>query len=83
MGKTMNDYIELPSDHTFTAFLAGLTPGRVLRDHRPTTKIERKRLDFMVERKRLEQAIALTRETFFTDAQMAVALRSHDTRGAA
>lgn len=25
-------YVELPSDHAFSAFLAGLTPGRVLRD---------------------------------------------------
>ena len=79
----MNEYIEVESDHHMTAFLAGLTPGRVLRDREPITKIERKRLRFMHERLRLEAAVAMARETFFTDAQMAVALRSHDTRGAA
>jgi hypothetical protein len=38
-----SEYIEMPSDHRFTEFLAGLTPSRVLRDReRRFTKLERK-----------------------------------------
>lgn len=37
-------YVELPSDHEFSAFLASLTPGKVLRDReRSFSTVERKR----------------------------------------
>jgi len=68
-------YVESEADHNFTAFLAGLTPGRVLRDRHPVTKVERKRLRFMLERKRVQEAVALVREIDFTAEQMMVANR--------
>lgn len=41
-------YIELPSDHAFTAFLANLTPRKVLKDHRAAmTPVEKKREQFL------------------------------------
>lgn len=62
-----------PCDAHFTAFLAGLTPGKVLKDLHPVTKIERKRLRFMIERNKVRAAVALARETEFTPEQLAVA----------
>ena len=71
----MYDDYDLPCDADFTAFLAGLTPGRVLRDREPVTTIERKRLRFMVERNRVREAVALARELEFTPEQLRVAER--------
>ena len=68
-----HDDFDLPCDADFTAFLAGLTPGKVLKDRRPVTKVERKRLKFMVERNRVRAAVVLARETQFTAGQLAVA----------
>ena len=48
-------YVELPSDHAFSAFLAGLTPGRVLRDRERTfSPVERKRQAFLRQKAHLE-----------------------------
>jgi hypothetical protein len=48
-------YVELPSDHAFSAFLAGLTPSRVLRDReRKFTPAERKREAFLRQKAHME-----------------------------
>lgn len=40
-----------PADHAFTAFLAGLTPSRVLRERETSfSKVERKRKKYLAER---------------------------------
>ena len=46
----MTDYVEYPSDHAFTAFLASLTPSRVLREREALfSKVERQRKRFLVQ----------------------------------
>ncbi len=55
-------YIEYPSDHAFTAFLASLTPSRVLRDReRQFSPAERKRQKFLRQKAAVERAVALSR----------------------
>ena len=50
-------YIELPSDHEFTAFLAGLTPGRVLKDRAAMfSKPEKKRDRYLRAKTKTELA---------------------------
>lgn len=50
----MTDYVETDADHKFSAFLASLTPGRVLRDRELTfSPSERKRQRFLREQARL------------------------------
>lgn len=71
----MSEYVETPADHDFTAFLSNLTPSRVLRDRDPITTIERKRLRFMRERIKVQEAVAVAREISFTESQLAVAAR--------
>lgn len=62
-----NPYIELPADHDFTAFLAGLTPGKVLKDREVNfSRVERKRARYLVARDRY----------VFTDRQMEIALQA-------
>lgn len=52
-----NTYIELPADHDFTAFLASLTPSKVLRDREANfSRVERKRARYLVEPKRIEDS---------------------------
>lgn len=53
------------ADHAFAAFLAGLTPSRVLRDRHLVTKVERKRLRFFVRKAEIEKT--------FTTAQLRIA----------
>lgn len=48
-------YVEVESDHAFSAFLAALTPGRVLRDReRMFSPAERKRQKFLRQKAHLE-----------------------------
>lgn len=50
-------YVEGPADAAFTAFLAGLTPGKVLKDRSATfTKSERQRDTFLRQKSKLELA---------------------------
>ena len=52
-------YIETPADHAFTAFLASLTPGRVMRDLDPIkTRIERKRARYLRDKNAVELMVA-------------------------
>jgi hypothetical protein len=51
------DYIELPSDHAFTAFLSRITPSAALRDRELNfSKEELKRQRFLREKARVEIA---------------------------
>jgi hypothetical protein len=55
-------YVELPSDHNFSAFLAGLTPSKVLTDRTAMfAKSERARSRFLVQKTRLERQVELER----------------------
>lgn len=54
-------YIETSADHAFSAFLAGLTPSRVLRDRELRfSPAERKRQHFLRQKSHLK---ALERQT--------------------
>lgn len=56
-------YIETPADHAFTAFLSGLTPGRVMRDLDPIkTRVERKRARFLRDKNAVELMVARQRD---------------------
>lgn len=71
----MSVYIEQPSDHAFTAFLASLTPGLVLRDlSSGFSKPERKRALFLREKRATEARQA--------EVQLAL-LMAREMRGAA
>lgn len=62
-------YIETQADHQFTAFLAGLTPGRVMRDLDPIkTRVERKRARYLREKHAVELMVARQREFDLTPA---------------
>ena len=71
-------YIELESDHKFTAFLAGLTPGRVLRDREAGfSKVERKRARYLAEPKRRGRPRKPLPEPYeFTARQLEIALQA-------
>lgn len=61
-------YVELQSDHEFTAFLASLTPGRVLKDRSAMfSTVERKRQRFLRAKAEVEFQV-------FTDRQMQIAV---------
>ena len=50
-------YIELPADHEFTAFLAALTPGKVLKDRSALfSRPEKKREVFLRAKSKHELA---------------------------
>jgi len=67
-------YVELPSDHAMTAFLADLTPGKVLRDRQATfTKVEKKRQRFLREKAKTETRQRVRH--MFTPEQIAIAQR--------
>ena len=56
-------YIESAADHQMTAWLATLTPGKVLRDREKTfSKVERKRQLFLREKAAVERAVAHARQ---------------------
>ena len=60
-------YVELASDHAFSAFLAGLTPSRVLKDRSAMfSTVERKRQRFLMAKSEVEFKV-------FTDRQMQIA----------
>lgn len=70
----MSGYVEKPSDHAFSAFLASLTPGRVLRDRERTfTAVERKRQKHLRALAHAEGLRVSGRQ--FTREQIEVALR--------
>lgn len=49
-------YVETPADAAFTAFLAGLTPSKVLRDRERTfTREEKRRQKFLREKAKWER----------------------------
>lgn len=67
-------YIETAADHSFTAFLAALTPGKVLRDRSATfTKVERKRQTFLREKAKTEHRVRVNH--MFTPEQIELAQR--------
>lgn len=71
----MNAYIETPSDHDFSAFLAGLTPSKVLRDLEPMSRVERKRLAFLREKAHVEALVVAGRlEAWQLDLAMDLAV---------
>ena len=75
-----NPDFDLPADHAFTAFLAGLTPGRVLRDREVNfSKVERKRARYLHEPRKLgrprKPAPEPTVPDDFTARMMQVGLR--------
>lgn len=48
-------YIETPADHAFTAFLADLSPRKVLRDRSATfSRVERGRQKFLAQKQHVE-----------------------------
>lgn len=50
-------YVEMASDHEFSAFLAGMTPARAARDLDPLSAVERKRMRFLREKAHLEALV--------------------------
>jgi hypothetical protein len=71
-------YVESAADHAFTAFLAGLTPGRVLSERAAMfSKPERKRAIFLRQKAEYEvvQARGRIARHEFTADQEAVAAR--------
>ena len=67
-------YIETPADHAMTAFLAHLTPSRVLRDRERTfSKQERKRQQFLRQKAQVENQVAV--ERMFTRQEIETAQR--------
>lgn len=61
-------YVEGPADHAFTAFLAGLTPSRVLRERETSfSKVERKRKKYLTE-------TTPAKPVGFTDRQLQIAM---------
>lgn len=74
-------YIELPSDHAFTAFLAGLTPGKVLKDREVNfSPVERKRAKYLTEPRRGRPRKLLPEPYEFTARQLEIALRVLDAK---
>ena len=73
-----NPDFDLPADHAFTAFLAGLTPGRVLRDREAgLSKVERKRARYLAEPKRRGRPRNPLPEPYeFTARQLEIALQA-------
>lgn len=73
------NYVEGPSDADFSAFLASLTPGKVLKDRQSNfTKVERKRQAFLIEKSKLEER---RRDEFqFTPRQIEIAQRALASR---
>ena len=64
-------YIELQSDHEQTAFLAALTPSRVLRDRELTfSPQERKRQKFLRSKAAVEQEVLAVRRGQFSREQI-------------
>lgn len=67
-------YVESAADHAMTAFLAHLTPSKVLRDREATfSKVERKRQRFLREKGATEQRQKIHR--MFTPEQIEIAQR--------
>jgi len=67
-------YVETASDHIFTAWLATLTPSKVLRDRERTfSKTERKRQRFLREKSKVENQVAV--ERMFTRQEIETAQR--------
>jgi len=67
-------YVESAADHAMTAFLAGLTPGKVLRDRvRNFSKVERKRQTFLREKAATEKRERV--HHMFSPAQIEIAQR--------
>lgn len=71
-------YIELPADHDFTAFLASLTPSKVLRDREANfSRVERKRARYLAEPKRRGRPRKPLPEPYeFTARQLEIALQA-------
>jgi hypothetical protein len=70
----MSDYVETAADHTFTAFLAHLTPGKVLRDREANfSKQERKRQIFLRQKSTTERKARV--RFMFTPEQIELAQR--------
>lgn len=71
-------YIEQPSDAAFTAFLAGLTPGKVLKDREAGfSRVERKRARYLAEPKRGGRPRKPLPEPYeFTARQLEIALQA-------
>jgi len=66
-------YVEGPADHAFTAFLAGLTPSRVLRERETAfSKVERKRKKFLTEPGAVKPVAGPV--VGFTDRQLQIAM---------
>jgi hypothetical protein len=75
-------YIETASDHLFTAWLATLTPSKVLRDRERTfSKTERKRQRFLREKSKVENQVAV--EQMFTRQEIETAQRVVEAQSAA
>lgn len=77
-GGGIVSYVETPADHAFTAFLAGLTPGKVLRDRESgLSKVERKRARYLAEPKRRGRPRNPLPEPYeFTARQLEIALQA-------
>lgn len=59
----MTGYVEMAADHAFSAFLASLTPSRVLRDRELRfSHVERKRQAFLRQKSHLEALIRQERK---------------------
>jgi len=67
-------YIETEADHQMTAFLAGLSVAKVLRDRFSSfSRVERKRQVFLVEKTKVEERRRA--EYHFTQKQIEIAQR--------
>lgn len=64
-------YVELQSDHEQTAWLASLTPSRVLRDRELTfSPAERKRQRFLRQKSAVESEVLAVRRGQFSREQI-------------
>ena len=76
----MSVYVELPSDADFTAFLASLTPSRVLRDRSANhSKVERQRATYLKQQDKTNRAAAERRARELDDLVARITARAKES----
>ena len=79
-GCLVAEYVESEADHNFTAFLAHLTPGQVLKDRSAMfSKPERKRERFFRQRSKVELE-EIRRSEVYIALQMAREMKSKESK---
>lgn len=79
-GCLVAEYVESEADHAFTAFLAHLTPSKVLKDRSAMfSKPERKRERFFRQRSKVELE-EIRRSEVYIALQMAREMKSKESK---